>query len=106
MYLITPLTLLLAALISAPALWQLLVTGDLDLTSALERYLLAVPVAVLMVAGMRALTNGYRRSRARASIREGQAAGRRPARDGGDAPTAGTETDVPEASTTGPAPGR
>jgi hypothetical protein len=54
-------TLLLAALIASPALWQALVTQQLDLTTALTRFLIAVPVSAVMLAMLRGLAAGYRR---------------------------------------------
>jgi hypothetical protein len=54
-------TLLLAALIASPALWQALVTQQLDLTTALTRFLIAVPVSAVMLAMVRGLAAGYRR---------------------------------------------
>lgn len=49
----------LALVLASPALYQALVTEDLDLTSALIRYLIAVPVAAVMLAGLRLVTSGY-----------------------------------------------
>jgi hypothetical protein len=49
---------------AAPAIWQAAVGQQLDVNSALTRFLLAVPVAVLMVAGIRLLTADYRRQAA------------------------------------------
>lgn len=53
--------LLLAALLAAPALWQAFVIGDLDLDTALVRYLIAVLVAAVMLAFLRMLFNTYHR---------------------------------------------
>ena len=61
MTLIRPGVLLLAALLAAPALWRAAVDGQLDLNSALIRFLIAVPVAIVMVSGLRLLTADYRR---------------------------------------------
>lgn len=58
---IRPVVLLLAAVMAAPAIWQAAVDGQLDLNSALTRFLIAVPVAIVMVAGLRLLTADYRR---------------------------------------------
>lgn len=63
MALIRPSALALAGLMSAPALYQAFVTQSLDVQSALARFLIAVPVAALMLAGLRFLTAGYRRRR-------------------------------------------
>lgn len=60
--LLRPLTVLMAALMASPALWAGFVTGKLDVRSAMIRFLVAVPVAMLMLAGMRALTASYRRA--------------------------------------------
>jgi len=63
MALIRPSTLLLATAISAPAIWSVAVTHHLDATSAMERFLIAVPVSALMLAGLRAMTASYSRRR-------------------------------------------
>lgn len=52
-------TLVIALLIASPALYSALVTHELDLTSALLRYLIAVPVAALMMWIVRAVTQDY-----------------------------------------------
>jgi hypothetical protein len=54
-------TLLLAALLDSPALYRAFVTHELDYTTALIRYLIAVVVAALMLALLSGLTNGYKR---------------------------------------------
>ena len=59
---IRPSVLLLAALLTAPALYRAFVTGDLDITSALTRYVLAVAVSAVMLAGLRMVIAGYGRS--------------------------------------------
>jgi len=61
MALIRPAALLLAAGMAGPALWRAFVTEELDLTSALSRFLLAVPAAALMLAALRFVTAGYGR---------------------------------------------
>jgi hypothetical protein len=53
-------TLLLAAVLDSPALYRAFVTHDMDYTSALTRYLIAVVVAALMLHLLRSLMNGYR----------------------------------------------
>ncbi|MEN3309551.1 MAG: hypothetical protein V7603_5753 [Micromonosporaceae bacterium] len=60
MFLILPSTLLLAGLIASPALWHAFVVGDLSTSTALARFLIAVPVSGLMMAILRGLTSGYR----------------------------------------------
>ncbi len=60
MFLILPSTLLLASLIAGPALYHAFVVGDLSVTSALARFLIAVPVAAIMTAALRWLTASYR----------------------------------------------
>lgn len=52
-------TLLLAAVIAGPALWHGFVTRDMDPTTALERYLLAVVVAGVMIWAVGLVTDGY-----------------------------------------------
>ena len=54
-------TLLVAALIASPALYHAFVTQDMDYGDALTRFLIAVPVAAIMLAVMRGLAAGYRR---------------------------------------------
>jgi hypothetical protein len=61
---IRPVVLVLAAIMAGPAIWQASVDGQLDINSALTRFLIAVPVAILMVGGMRLLTADYRRDAA------------------------------------------
>jgi hypothetical protein len=51
--------LILALLLSGPALWSGFVTGDLDSTDALIRFLIAVPVSGGAIALLRSLTSGY-----------------------------------------------
>lgn len=55
-------TLLLAALLDSPALYHAFVVRDMDATTALIRYLIAVVAAALMLALLRGLANGYRRA--------------------------------------------
>ncbi|MEV6344508.1 hypothetical protein [Actinoplanes sp. NPDC051851] len=55
---IRPSVLLFALLISLPA-WYRLVVDELDLTQVLLRFLIAVPIAALLMAGFRFLTAGY-----------------------------------------------
>jgi hypothetical protein len=55
-------TLLLAALLDSPALYHAFVAHDMDYTVALIRYLIAVVVAAVMLALLRAMANGYRRA--------------------------------------------
>lgn len=45
--------LLVALLFSAPVLWQALVTQSIGMDTAVVRFLLAVPVAGLLVGGVR-----------------------------------------------------
>ena len=56
-------TLALAVLMSAPSLWQAFVTESLDPTSALVRFLIAVPLAAVLLALPRAVIGHYRRHR-------------------------------------------
>ncbi|HKS99687.1 MAG TPA: hypothetical protein VJT31_09185 [Rugosimonospora sp.] len=62
MFLILPSTLLVAALIASPALWHALVVGDVSLSSAMARFLIAVPVSGLMMSILRGLTASYRKN--------------------------------------------
>jgi hypothetical protein len=53
--------LLFALLMSAPALYRY-VLDEIDLTEALVRFLIAVPIAAVLMAGLRFLTAGYGRT--------------------------------------------
>lgn len=59
MGLIRPSVVVLALAMTAPALYRGLVTQDLDIVSALLRFLIAVPIAAVMLAGLRLVTSGY-----------------------------------------------
>ncbi len=54
-----PSTLLLAVLLSSPALWSGFVTGSMTVTNALIRFLIAVPVAAAMTFAFNAITANY-----------------------------------------------
>ncbi len=53
--------LLFALLMSAPALYRY-VLDEIDLTEALVRFLIAVPIAAVLMAGLRFVTAGYGRT--------------------------------------------
>jgi hypothetical protein len=55
---IRPSVLLFALVISAPALYRY-VLDQLDIAAVLIRFLIAVPVAALLLAGLRFVTVGY-----------------------------------------------
>jgi hypothetical protein len=55
---IRPSVLLFAFVISAPALYRY-VLDQLDLTDVLIRFLIAVPIAALLLAALRFVTAGY-----------------------------------------------
>ena len=57
---IRPSVLLFALVISAPALYRYVV-DQLELTDVLIRFLIAVPIAAILVAGLRYVTAGYGR---------------------------------------------
>lgn len=57
---IKPSVLLFALLISAPA-WYRLVLDDIDLVQMLIRFLIAVPIAAVLLAGVRFVLAGYRK---------------------------------------------
>ena len=57
---IRPSVLLFALLMSAPALYRY-VLDQLDLTEVLIRFVIAVPIAALALAGLRFVTAGYGR---------------------------------------------
>ncbi|GIH81484.1 hypothetical protein Plo01_79130 [Planobispora longispora] len=59
MLLVNPLTLLIALVLDAPALWHAFVLEDLDIATALVRYLLAVLVSGLMLSVVRRVTAPY-----------------------------------------------
>jgi hypothetical protein len=54
-------TLWVAAAIDSPAIWHAAVVHDLDGMTALYRYLIAVPVAAVMLAVLRSVTETYGR---------------------------------------------
>ncbi|WP_305784872.1 hypothetical protein [Symbioplanes lichenis] len=55
---IRPSVLLFALLITAPALYRY-VLDEIDITQVLIRFLIAVPVAAILLAGLRFVTAGY-----------------------------------------------
>lgn len=55
--------LLLALLLSSPALWQALVSGSMPLQTALIRFLIGIPVAAVMLYAFRAATGATKRRR-------------------------------------------
>ncbi|WP_433792340.1 hypothetical protein [Actinoplanes sp. CA-252034] len=58
---IKPSVLLFALLMSAPAFYRLL--GDeVDLIQVLIRFLIAVPIAAVLLAGLRFVLSGYRKA--------------------------------------------
>jgi hypothetical protein len=57
---IRPSVLLFALLMSAPALYRY-VLDQVDITQVLIRFLIAVPIAALLLAAMRFVTAGYGR---------------------------------------------
>ncbi|MBO3740630.1 hypothetical protein [Actinoplanes flavus] len=57
---IRPSVLLFALLISAPA-WYRLLLDELEVRQALIRFLVAVPVAAVLLAGLRFVLAGYRK---------------------------------------------
>jgi hypothetical protein len=58
---IRPSVLLFALVISAPALYRY-VFDQIDITDVLIRFLIAVPIAAILVAGLRFVTAGYGRT--------------------------------------------
>jgi hypothetical protein len=55
---IRPSVLLFALLISAPAVYRY-VFDQIDITEVLLRFLIAVPIAAILLAGLRFVTAGY-----------------------------------------------
>jgi hypothetical protein len=58
MGLIRPSVLLFALLMTAPAIYRF-VFNELDLMALLTRFLIAVPIAAVLMAGLRFVTAGY-----------------------------------------------
>jgi hypothetical protein len=58
---IRPSVLLFALVMSAPALYRY-VLDQLDITEVLIRFVIAVPIAALLLAGLRFVTAGYGRA--------------------------------------------
>jgi hypothetical protein len=57
-----PSVLGLAVLLSGPALWAAFTSESMGVTTALIRFLIAVPVAALMLALLRSVTASYHRA--------------------------------------------
>lgn len=66
-----PSVLLLALTLSSPALWSALVTESMSVTTALLRFLIAVPVAAGMLVLLRMVTASYHRPTGRPHPRPG-----------------------------------
>jgi hypothetical protein len=58
---IRPSVLVFALVMSAPALYRY-VTDELDISQVLVRFLIAVPIAAVLLAGLRFVTAGYGRT--------------------------------------------
>ena len=58
---VRPSVLLFALLMSAPALYRYL-TDEVDISQVLIRFLIAVPIAAVLLAGLRFVTAGYGRT--------------------------------------------
>jgi hypothetical protein len=54
-----PSVLILALVLSASTLWSAFAGGSIDITTALIRFLIAVPVGWLMLRVLTAVTSGY-----------------------------------------------
>jgi len=63
-----PSVLGLAILLSTPALWSAFAAGSLEITTALIRFLIAVPVAALMLSLLRMVTASYSRQALRRQV--------------------------------------
>jgi hypothetical protein len=61
--------LLLALVLSLPALWSSVVDGSMSIDVALLRFLIAMPVAAAMLAVLGRMSAGYRHSRRPARAR-------------------------------------
>jgi hypothetical protein len=73
-------TLLLAAAIASPALHAAFVKQTLDPQTALLRFLIAVPVAAIMLAVVRAVTRDYGKDRPRRAAKPAETANHEPLR--------------------------
>ena len=69
-----PAVLGLAVLLSTPALWAAFAAGSMGITTALIRFLIAVPVAALMLALLQMVTASYSRQALRRDIAAAAAA--------------------------------
>lgn len=69
-----PAVLGLAVLLSTPALWAAFAAGSMGITTALIRFLIAVPVAALMLTLLQTVTASYSRQALRRSIASAAAA--------------------------------
>ncbi|HEY0165777.1 MAG TPA: hypothetical protein VGB75_01930 [Jatrophihabitans sp.] len=63
-----PAVLGLALLLSTPALWAAFAAGSMGITAALIRFLIAVPVAALMLALLQLVTASYTRQAHRRKV--------------------------------------
>jgi membrane protein implicated in regulation of membrane protease activity len=63
-----PAVLGLAVVLSAPALWAAFAAGSMGVTTALIRFLIAVPVAALMLALLQMVTASYSRQALRRTM--------------------------------------
>lgn len=75
----SPLTLLLAAALASPTLYQAFV-GDVEVGDAAIRFLICVPVAAIMLALLGSLTRDYGRNQPRRRANDPKT--NRPAADG------------------------
>lgn len=90
-------TLALAALLDGPALWHAFGTHEMDASTALLRYLIAVPVSAVLLAVLRAVTAPYRADGSPMRVTARRLDGER--RANGTAPPTGT---APATSTAPP----
>jgi hypothetical protein len=66
-----PSVLMLALVLSASTLWSAFAGGSIDITTALIRFLIAMPVAWVMLRVLNAVTSGYQqRPGSRAETRQ------------------------------------
>jgi hypothetical protein len=63
-----PSVLVLALVLSSTALWSALTTGSMSITTALIRFLIAVPVAAVMLYAFESVVNSYHRRARRAAV--------------------------------------
>ncbi|UQX87979.1 hypothetical protein M6D93_16990 [Jatrophihabitans telluris] len=65
-----PSVLVLAALLTSPAIYSAFVTGSMSVSTALVRFLIALPVSAIMVVGFNGMTSAYQQQAKRARLQK------------------------------------